>query len=186
MMNRQEVKQLFLTELKQLEGTILEVGFGKPSFYEKYSDKAIIYGADFSTDVIKETKLLLSKNENTKRVNVVYSTSDKLPFYDNSFDFVVLSFCFCCLTKPLNILCEINRVAKEGAQIISFDHVRSNGFIGLFLDLSTPVYAFMHRNCHLNRNPLNYFRVNNIPVLAEVKSKEIFIPWLYTKCLIQK
>ena len=185
-MKRHEVKNLFLSEVKQLEGTILEVGFGKPSFFEKYSDKAKIYGADFSSDVVKETKQLLTNLDKTQSVNVLYSTSEKLPFHDNSFDFIVLSFCFCCLTKPKNILLEINRVAKNGGQIISFDHIRSNGLIGLFLDLSTPVYAFMHNNCHLNRNPLTYYREQNVSVLSEVKSKEKFIPWLYTKCLIQK
>ena len=103
-MKRHEVKNLFLSEVKQLEGTILEVGFGKPSFFEKYSDKAKIYGADFSSDVVKETKQLLTNLDKTQSVNVLYSTSEKLPFHDNSFDFIVLSFCFCCLTKPKNIL----------------------------------------------------------------------------------
>lgn len=185
-MNRHEVKNMFLSEVKQLEGTILEVGFGKPSFFEKYSDNAKIYGADFSNDVVKETKQVLTNLDKTERVKVLYSTSDKLPFHDNSFDFIVLSFCFCCLTQPKNILNEINRVAKNGGQIISFDHIRSNGFIGLLLDLSTPVYAFMHKNCHLNRNPINYYKEQSVSVLTEIKSKETFIPWLFTKCLIQK
>lgn len=185
-MNRHYVKNIFLSELKQLEGTILEVGFGKPAFFEKYSSKAIIYGTDFSYDIVMETKQFLIKHNKTQSINVVQSSSKKLPFHDDSFDFIVLSFCFCCLKLPMNILSEISRVAKNGCQIISFDHVRSNGLIGLFLDLSTPLYAFMHKNCHLNRNPIDYYKKKNILVIDEIKSEEIFVPWLFTKCVIQK
>lgn len=185
-MNRHEVKNMFLSDVKELQGTILEIGFGKPTFYEKYSADAKIYAVDFSSDVIKATKEHLSKTDKENRIKVLYSSDDKLPFNENSFDFIVLSFCICCLRKPKQILEEISRVGKDKSKVISFDHVRSNGLIGILLDISTPLYAFMHKNCHLNRNPLNYFNQANLVLLSQKKSEEKFIPWLVTKCEIEK
>lgn len=185
-MNRYEVKELFLNEINQLQGTILEVGFGNPLFYEKFSKSAKIFGADFSNDLVIKTKKLLKELNQNNRVIVLCSTDDNLPYENNSFDFIILSFCFCCLRKPRLMIKEIFRVAKNGGIIISFDHIRSNGIVGLFLHLSTPIYALMHKNCHLNRNPKDYYEDQGISILSEFKSFESFIPWLMTKCLINK
>jgi len=185
-MKRHEVKNMFLSDVKNLQGTILEIGFGKPTFYKKYSTNVKIYAVDFSREVIKSTREHLSKTNNDNRIKVLYSSDEKLPFYENSFDIIVLSFCICCLRKPKQILEEITRVGKNKSKIISFEHVRSDGLIGLFLDISTPLYAFMHKNCHLNRNPLNYFNQANFLIVLEKKSEERFIPWLMTKCEIEK
>lgn len=186
MRNRKEVKDFFLAELGKITGSVLEIGFGSSCFFEKYSQAKKVVGIDFSEELIKETKLKLAKKNTSGEIDVYHSQAHKIPFEDNCFDFVVLSFCFCCLKNPQAVLAEIFRVGKSGAQIISFDHIRSTGILGLFLDLSTPFYAIMHKNCHLNRNPLIYYKEQNIQLIEKVKSNESFIPWLYAKGLIKK
>lgn len=185
-MNRLEIKNFFLEEVKQLQGVVLEIGFGKPNFYEKYSDQVQIYAVDFSSDVIKEARQLVDNSNENSRIKILYSSNEELPFNESSFDSIVLSFCFCCLEKPKQILDEITRVGKNGGTIISFDHVRSDGIIGILLDISAPLYASMHKNCHLNRNPINYLNRVNVSIISENKSDEKFIPWLMTKCIIKK
>jgi SAM-dependent methyltransferase len=177
-MERNEVKYIYYSLLKELTGQILEVGFGDPVFFEKFSPAAVVSGLETSDLVISQTNIVLNQRGLGEKVKIYKYENDLLPIQDNSMDCVVSSFCYCCIKNPVLVIKELKRILKTDGKILFIEHIRSEGIFGTVLDLSTPLYAMLNKNCHLNRNVLKYFGEAGFQSVLKIQSEERFIPWL--------
>jgi ubiquinone/menaquinone biosynthesis C-methylase UbiE len=84
---------------------------------------------------------------------VVQAPAEDLPFEDDSFDTVGLTFVLCTVPDPAAALDEIARVLKPGGRFLFLEHVRApDQDLARWQDrLHGPWYLFGH-GCHCNRD----------------------------------
>lgn len=125
--------------------TILDVGggMGRLSLSLAKSKENHVFLADISFDMLK----LATKNT-LKLRNLMLANLDanKLPFNDNSFDYVVGLDLLCHLEKPEGALREFHRVLKN------------QGFLIMDSTNSNPFWAFFYPG-YLGKNPLTWIKI---------------------------
>jgi ubiquinone/menaquinone biosynthesis C-methylase UbiE len=91
----------------------------------------------------------------SRRVEVLQATAEELPFDDDSFDTVALTYVLCTVPEPAAALREIARVLKPGGRLLFLEHVRSpDPGLARWQDrLHGPWYVFGN-GCHCNRDTL--------------------------------
>src|SRR5260370_31108327 len=81
---------------------------------------------------------------------------------DQSFDSVVYSLCLCTIPDPVRALQEGLRVARPGARMIFFEHVRSNVLpVALLQELINPLMVRLLAD-HWNRRTLDTIQAAGI------------------------
>jgi ubiquinone/menaquinone biosynthesis C-methylase UbiE len=96
---------------------------------------------------------------------VVEAPAEDLPFDDDSFDTVGLTFVFCTVPDPAAALAEIARVLKPGGRLLFLEHVRSPepGLARWQDSLHGPWYVFAH-GCHCNRDTLAAIEASQLQI----------------------
>ncbi|OKY79151.1 MAG: Ubiquinone/menaquinone biosynthesis C-methylase UbiE [Candidatus Methanohalarchaeum thermophilum] len=117
-----------VNEIKSIEGkNILDLGTGTGSISFKIKNRfnKKIYGVDNNLNMLKIAK------SRKKDINLVAADAGKLPFRDNFFDAVIISYIFRYYKseKIRNYLEEISRVMKSGRNLIYLDFMVPNSFI---------------------------------------------------------
>jgi ubiquinone/menaquinone biosynthesis C-methylase UbiE len=108
--------------------------------------------------------------------------AENLPFENNLFDAVVLSFVLCSVNAIEKAVDEINRVLKPGGTIILLEHIGSdNKIIKIIQNIYSETYSKVANNCHPNRNPLPI--INNIFSGLSIKAK---IPYVFSNLVFAK
>ena len=79
---------------------------------------------------------------------------EKLPFPDDSFDFVVCTFLLCSIFAPQDSLSEIFRVLKSGGKYVFLEHVANteNNRAYKWQKRIEPIWKFVGGNCHMTRD----------------------------------
>jgi ubiquinone/menaquinone biosynthesis C-methylase UbiE len=108
--------------------------------------------------LVEPDRYMLAKLEAKKsRFNLPLETmlaeAEKLPFPDNSFDYVITTLVLCTVRDLDKSLAEILRVLKPGGELRFFEHVRSkSGIFSAAQTMMTPVWKRCSLGCHLNRD----------------------------------
>ena len=131
---------------------VLEIGPGNGVNF-KYYPKGL------KLTVVEPNVLLhepLRKNaiKNKIKLNIIKSTSERLPFNDNSFDFVVSTLVLCSVHDLSKSLSEIRRVLRKGGKYLFIEHVLDNKSWfrrGIQHVLAHSPWMFFGDNCHPNR-----------------------------------
>ena len=90
---------------------------------------------------------------------VVEASADALPYPDASFDSVVATMMLCTVPDPPSALAELRRVLRPDGRLLVLEHVRSERpGIARLQDAVTPLYGFVGRGCHPNRDTLAAIR----------------------------
>jgi len=109
----------FLDNIIPKDVKILDVGCGTGHYAEVLSDREW-YGVDISPESIKKAK----KHYKEAKVGDV---TKHIPYPDNSFNHILaLAILHHCYREYPNIIKEIKRVAKNGAEVIIIDHDSRN------------------------------------------------------------
>ncbi len=75
-----------------------------------------------------------------------------LPFEDDRFDTVTVTWTLCTIPDPLAALHEMRRVARPGAPLLFIEHGRSpDPKVARWQDRLNPIQKFVGCGCHLNR-----------------------------------
>jgi len=133
-------EKLFIARLRRkiiphLYGKILEVGVGSGRNLKYYSDQAEVIALDISPFLLDKAKREI-KRVGKKNIKLLFANVEHLPFADKSFDYVLSTFVFCSVKKPIQGFKEISRVLKDNGQAIFLEHVRSkNIFVAKIMDL---------------------------------------------------
>lgn len=80
-----------------------------------------ITGLDFSQNMLDVGAVKLNKEGLSKQVTLVQGNAMKLPFEDNSFDYVTIGFGLRNVPDFLQVLKEMERVVKPGGQVVCLE-----------------------------------------------------------------
>ncbi|MFC1956434.1 class I SAM-dependent methyltransferase [Chloroflexota bacterium] len=103
--------------------TVLEIGFGTGHCLQQIalsvSKTGKAYGIDISDGMLQVTRKKLEKAELMDRVELYHGDASKLPFIDETFDAVFMSFTLELFDTPEipQLLNEIKRVLKVGGSL---------------------------------------------------------------------
>lgn len=84
-------------------------------------------------------------------LELVSARGERLPYPEETFDYVVECGVCCSVPEIAPMLAEIGRVLRPGGEFRFLDHVRSPGVLGRTQDALTPLWRRIGGNCHLNR-----------------------------------
>jgi ubiquinone/menaquinone biosynthesis C-methylase UbiE len=108
------------------DGKLLDVPVGTAIFtYKKYKElkNAKIIGLDYSEDMLKQAKEVLSSNDITN-VELVQGDVGDIPYEDNSFDYVLTMNGFHVFPDKDKAFKEMSRVLKQNGKLIACFYIR--------------------------------------------------------------
>lgn len=133
-----------------LEGEILEVGAGTGLNLPHYERATRVVAVEPDASMARQLhKRVLNA---AVPVEVVTGSAESLPFADESFDTVVVTFVFCSVEDPAGALAEVRRVLRPGGRLVLLEHVRGEGRVERWQNRLTPLHRKLAGNCHLNRD----------------------------------
>jgi SAM-dependent methyltransferase len=114
------------------EESILEVGCGvgvQIKTILKRHKVAKITGIDLSDEQINKAKLLLANEIQNGIVEVFSTSSEKMPFDDNSFDSIYITFVLEHVLNPSTLLAEVKRILKPNGKFYCTEPFNSSLYI---------------------------------------------------------
>ena len=133
-------------------GRILEVGVGSGLNFAFYSERAeIVFGIDPSPGMLAIARR--RAREVGIRAELLQGSASAIPFADNMFDTVVITWTLCSIPEPLTALREMRRVLKPEGKLLFVEHGLSpEPGVERWQRRLTPVWRRIAGGCHLNRN----------------------------------
>jgi len=120
-----------------------------------YGETVEITGVDFSEKMLEIFK---TRTANHNNISFLYADALNLPFEDNTFDAVFISFGLRNLEDLQQGITELKRVTKNGGYLANLDTGKPKGILGvafkIYLFLLVP---FMGKLLHGNSMPYRYF-----------------------------
>jgi ubiquinone/menaquinone biosynthesis C-methylase UbiE len=122
---RMHGRELRRRQLAPARGAVLEIGGGTGA-------NLPYYGSDVEELVITEPEEPMARRLEKKLpgyprpVDVLHIPAEKLPFEDESFDYVVATLVLCTVGDPDRALQEARRVLKPGGRLLFLEHVRAD------------------------------------------------------------
>ena len=126
--------------LKDVKGTVLEVGIGTGKNLSFYPEGIQLTGVDFSPKMLEKASERIEELNLSFPVTLKEMDIQQMDFPDDSFDYVVSTCVFCSVPDPVKGLKELKRVCKSDGKIIMLEHMRSeNELLGKLMDIANPV-----------------------------------------------
>lgn len=144
------------------QGRLLEVGIGSGLSLPHYPPGVEVVGIDLSGQMLRHAGRKAATLE--RAVALVAGDAQRLPFPDRFFDTVAFTLCLCTVPDPGRAIAEGLRVARPGARIILFEHVRSSLWpVAVVQDLISPLTVLLGED-HFNRRTLEVARAAGVEV----------------------
>jgi|TARA_B000000437_G_scaffold16222_1_gene12018 ubiquinone/menaquinone biosynthesis C-methylase UbiE len=156
------------------EGKILEVGIGSGLNLPFYNKSKIeeIWGIDPSEELNAMAKKVAIKED--INVNFITSSAEDIPFPNDYFDTVLITYTMCTIPSVLQANKEIRRVLKHNGKMIFCEHgVSPDENIKKWQKRLNSIWGKIAGGCNINRN---------IPVLIKssgfkiVEMDEMYLP----------
>lgn len=127
-------------------GDVLELGVGTGRQLAHYPAAARVVGIDSSTAALARATARGSE------ATLVAGSAERLPFPDDSFDWVVCALVLCSVDDPPRVLGEVRRVLRPRGRLRALEHVRSPypGLARIQRALN-PVWGRIEGGCRLDR-----------------------------------
>jgi phosphatidylethanolamine/phosphatidyl-N-methylethanolamine N-methyltransferase len=117
-------KKVLFNEINELpEGNLLEIGVGNGAHFQLYKKHKIV-GIDTSVAMLE-----IARKKCCENINVFKMDGKALLFYDEEFDYVVLSHVIAVVDDPEQLLEEVLRVLKPQGQVFILNHFTPNNWI---------------------------------------------------------
>ena len=133
------LRRKIVKRLKKMEpsGTLVDIGCGSGNLLIKIAenfDSLNLIGVDITDEMLDLAKQKSEEYHQGDRIKFKLGTAEKLPFSDNSVDFIVSTFSLHHWSNPINIFQEIFRVLTSDGKFLIFDFRRDarKFFYGLF------------------------------------------------------
>jgi ubiquinone/menaquinone biosynthesis C-methylase UbiE len=135
------------------QGRVLEIGIGTGLNLEHY-DKAKVEKI-VGLDPGQEMHPLARKRSRRAglEVELIGLSAEEIPFADQSFDTVLVTYALCTIADPAAALREMRRVLRPGGRLIFCEHgLAPDASVRRWQDRLTPVWAKLAGGCHLDRD----------------------------------
>ncbi len=129
---------------------VLEVGVGSGLNLPLYRDVDCICGIDPSAELIEYSR----RRAKAVRLPVSLATAsaEALPFTNESFDTVVITWSLCSIRNPLDALRQMYRVLTPEGRLLFVEHgLAPECSVQRWQNALTPVWSRISAGCHLNR-----------------------------------
>ena len=139
------------------EGLVLEVGIGSGlniPFYDASKVSKVI-GLDPSPELNEMAERVVSKTaaENGLNVEIILGSAEAMPFPDDYFDSVVITYTLCTIPDAESANLEIRRVLKPGGKLIFCEHgLAPDAGVAKWQGRIDPIWGKIAGGCHLNRD----------------------------------
>ena len=156
------------------EGKILEVGIGSGlnlPFYEK-SKIEEIWGIDPSEELnVMAKKVAIEEGMN---VNFITSSAEDIPFPNDYFDTVLITYTMCTIPSVLKANKEIRRGLKRSGKMIFCEHgVSPDENIKKWQKRLNSIWGKIAGGCNINRNIPKLIKSSGFKI---VKMDEMYLP----------
>jgi ubiquinone/menaquinone biosynthesis C-methylase UbiE len=135
------------------KGNVLEIGIGTGLNLPLYNNKKVIRltAIDPSEDTWKKCTIDIRKLG--FHFKFIIASAEELPFDDNSFDSVVVTYSLCTIPDAKKALEEMRRVLKPTGLLLFCEHgIAPEKRVQKVQDLLNPVWKKVAGGCNLNRN----------------------------------
>ena len=139
------------------EGLVLEVGIGSglniPFYNASKVDRVI--GLDPSPELNEMAAKVVSKTaaKNGLEVEIILGSAEAMPFPDDYFDSVVITYTLCTIPDAESASLEIRRVLKPGGKLIFCEHgLAPDPGVAKWQGRIDPIWGKIAGGCHLNRD----------------------------------
>jgi SAM-dependent methyltransferase len=136
----------------QARGRVLEIGFGSGRNLPFYGDSVEeVVGIDSSPEVLALAQPAISAALQLKTTLLAWS-AESLPFGNQGFDTVVVTWSLCSIPDPRAALREARRVLRPDGRLLFVEHGLSpDPGVRKWQDRLTPLWSWCAGGCHLNR-----------------------------------
>ena len=139
--------------LAQASGRCLEIGSGTGLNLEQWPRDVELVLSE--PDPHMAARLRRKVVESDREADVVEAPAERLPFADDSFDTVGLTYVLCTVPEPGAALAEVARVLKPGGRFLFLEHVRSpDPKLAAWQDRLHGAWYLFGNGCHCNRDTL--------------------------------
>ena len=168
--------------LKNSKGKVLEIGVGTGKNLSYYNyHKIDLTVIDISKGMLNRAKEKAKKHDFPVKFKL--ANSEKLPFEDNSFDYIVCTFVLCSVSDQVKILKEMKRVLKKKGKILFLEHMLSrNKFIAFLEHLHNPITKFLF-GFNINRKTIENIKKSGLKI---VKDKNIAVKDVFKELEVAK
>ena len=119
---------------------VLEVGVGTGLSLPDYPRDVTVTGIDLSDDMLKKAHKRIAA-ENLSNVTLHQMDAQYLEFPDQSFDKVIVLYVLSVVPDPYQVLKEIRRVCRPGAEVIFVNHFSKENPIARRIEAGLAKYA---------------------------------------------
>ena len=137
------------------KGDVLEVACGAGPNVDYYSDQVTrLTLTDAHEEMLAQAKNKLAGHNPLLKFDVACAVlrGENLPFNNESFDTVILTFGLCSIPDPIRALHEVVRVLRKGGNLLFLDHGRSpDPVVAKIQDWIDPLQVALACGCHVNR-----------------------------------
>lgn len=132
-------------------GRVLEIGIGSGRNLPFYGAAAgEIVGVDPSAELLAMARHAAARSP--RPVSLVEQTAERLPFEDDSFDTVVVTWSLCSIPDPSAALREARRVLKPAGELRFVEHgLAPAPAVRRWQRRLTPLWSRCSGGCHLDR-----------------------------------
>ena len=138
--------------LKDVEGDVLEIGFGTGlnlAYYPHHIDKITTVDPNPGMNKLAEKRIQISEIGVENHV----LNGERLPMESKSFDSVISTWTLCSIAQVNQALQEIHRVLKPGGKFFFIEHGLSDDpKIQTWQNRLNPLQKIIGDGCNLNRN----------------------------------
>lgn len=139
--------------LKDLRGTIIDVGSGTGVNFEFYHPDAEVLAIEPAIDMLNKSKAKI-KDKNIRLIN--HGVTDKAVedlIKPHSVDAIVCTLVLCTIPEPEHALQLFKQWLKPDGKLIVIEHIHSDKkWNASFQNLVNPLWKKFGEGCHLNRN----------------------------------
>lgn len=159
----EELMELRRKIVPRAHGDVLEIGAGGGANFALYDRSRVtsLTGIDPSDELLAIAR---KRSEGDPlHFDLHKGMAEELPYADNRFDTVLITFTLCSVTDPARVLAEARRVLKPGGSLLFLEH-------GLSPDAGPrkwqsriePIWKKLTGNCHLTRPPIANVRASGL------------------------
>lgn len=152
-------------------GDLLEIGAGTGANLPHYPS-SVASLTFLEPEAPMARRLSRRVSAQSRAVDIVNASAERLPFPDGRFDTVVCTLVLCTVRNPPVVLREIRRTLKPDGQLLFLEHVRSEEpALATWQDRLNGLNRILAHGCNCNRATLDAIRSAGFSITSIIRDE---------------